>query len=211
MNELKPDIARRIIDTVGANGIPPEYGFQYFTVGLDPYLSVIDEEYLSSFIKQGGSAFKMVVGVYGGGKTHFLYCVRDIGWRHNFVASYVSLSPGGSPFHRLELVYRAIVQSIMPPLSLDEILSGYERGIVSFLRSWFSMKYQELSNKGLSEEDLREAFLGDIERIEGIESISFAKAVKSAFRALLNKREEDFINICQWLSGEGYNRRVHWL
>jgi hypothetical protein len=209
MNELRPDIARRIIDTVGANGIPPDYGFQFFTEGLDPYLSVIEEEYLASFIKKGGSTFKMVVGVYGGGKTHFLYCVRDIAWKHNFVVSYVSLSPGESPFHKLELVYRAIVRGIMPPLSPDELLSGYEKGIISFLRSWYGKKYQEFSDRGLSGGDLREALLVDIERLGGIESIGFAKAVKSAFCALLNNQEEDFINICQWLSGEGYYRRIH--
>jgi hypothetical protein len=135
MNELKPQVARRIIDTVGANGIPPQYGFQFFTAGLEPYLSVIEEEYLASFIKQGGSAFKMVVGVYGGGKTHFLYCVRDIAWNHNFAVSYVSLSPGESPFHKLELVYSAIVRNIVAPLTADELLSGYEPGIGAFLRN----------------------------------------------------------------------------
>jgi len=209
MNDLDPKIARRIIDTVGGNGIPPEYGFQFFSAGLNPYLSVIGEEYLSSFIRQGGSAFKMVVGVYGGGKTHFLYSIRDLAWNQNFVVSYVSLSPGESPFHRLELVYRAIAKGILPPLTPDELLSGYEQGIVSFLRSWFSMKYQEFSGKGLSGENLREALLNHVENIHGIESISFAKAVKSAFRALLNKQEEDFINICQWLTGDGYERRIH--
>jgi len=209
MNELDPKIARRIIDTVGGNGIPPEYGFQFFSAGLDPYLSVLEEEYLSTFIKQGGSAFKMVVGVYGGGKTHFLYSVRDLAWKQNFVVSYVSLSPGESPFHKLELVYRAIVKGILPPLTPDELLSGYEQGIVSFLCSWFSMKYQEFSGKGLSGDELREALLNHVDGIQGIESISFAKAVKSAFRALLNKQGEDFINICQWLTGDGYDRRIH--
>lgn len=209
MNELNPTVARRIIDTVGANGIPPEYGFQFFTAGLQPYLSVINDEYLSSFIKQGGSAFKMVVGVYGGGKTHFLYCVRDLAWKHNFVVSYASLSPGESPFHRLELVYSAIVRGIVPPLSPEELLSGYEQGMVSFLRTWFSLKFQEYRNKGLAGNDLHQALLNEVERLEGVESISFTKAVKAAFRALLEKQEEDFMNICQWLSGEGYDRRIH--
>lgn len=168
MNGLEPITARRIIEIVGANGIPPEYGFQFFTAGLDPYLSVIEDEYLSSFIRQGGSAFKMVVGIYGGGKTHFLYYVRDFAWKHNFVVSYVSLSPGESPFHRLELVYRAIVHGITPPLAPEELLSEYEQGIVSFLHAWFSQKYQEFRSKGLSGNTLREELLNDVERIQGI-------------------------------------------
>ncbi|HID29787.1 MAG TPA: hypothetical protein EYP19_07245, partial [Desulfobacterales bacterium] len=80
---------------------------------------------------------------------------------------------------------------------------------VGFLRSWFSAKYQQFRSRDLSGEELREALLGDIERIGRVESISFAKAVKAAFRALLDKQEEDFVTVCQWLSGEPYDRRAH--
>jgi len=66
---LDSNTARKIIEIVGGQGNPPEYGFQYFTAGLDIYLNTIDEEYLRSFVRDGGSAFKMVIGAYGGGKT----------------------------------------------------------------------------------------------------------------------------------------------
>jgi hypothetical protein len=209
MKDLDSRIARAIIDVVGSSGVPPEYGFQFFTVGLEPYLSVISEEYLSTFIKQGGSAFKMVIGVYGGGKTHFLYCVRDLAWQNNFLVSYVSLSSTYSPFHRLDLVYKAIVNGITPPLEPNELLSGYEKGIASFIRYWFGTKVKELYDKGLSKEELQETLLSQVENIEGIESISFAKAIKSAIHALSSKQEEDFANICQWLTVEDYDRRIH--
>ena len=209
MNELNPQVARSIIDRVGGPGTPPEYGFQFFTAGLDPYLDLIGDEYLSSFIKQGGAAFKMVVGVYGGGKTHFLFCLRDLAWKNNFAVSYISLKPGESPFHRLELVYSAIMRGIIPPLSPEELLSGYEQGIISFLRSWYSQEYQKYKQKGLPSDSLQDELLSEVENLSGIESISFSRAVKSAFRSLLLKQEEDFINICQWLSGEGFDRRTH--
>ena len=38
MTVLDARLARRIIDNLGSAGQPPEYGVQYFTVGLDPYL-----------------------------------------------------------------------------------------------------------------------------------------------------------------------------
>lgn len=209
MNELDKRVARVIIDTVGANGIPPEYGFQFFTAGLEPYLSIIQDEYLSTFIKQGGSSFKMVVGIYGGGKTHFLYCVRDLARKENFAVSYVRLSPGESPFHRLDLVYQAIVKGLLPPLSHEELLSGYEHGINAFIRSWYSMKYQQFITQEMSGENLRETLLNEVETLQGIESLSFLRAVKSAFKMLLDRMEEDFFNICQWLSGEGFDRRIH--
>lgn len=105
----------------------------------------------------------MVVRVYGGGKTHFLCCVRDLAWNHGFVVSYVSLSPGESPFHRLQLVYRAVVRGTIPPLAPDELLSGYEQGIASFLRSWYAQRYRTLSGQGLSGESLREELAREVE------------------------------------------------
>uniref|UniRef100_A0A7V4TWW1 ATP-binding protein n=1 Tax=Candidatus Caldatribacterium saccharofermentans TaxID=1454753 RepID=A0A7V4TWW1_9BACT len=207
--DLDSGVARRIIETVGTHGVPPEYGFQYFTAGLDPYLSVIEKEYLASFIREGGSAFKMVIGAYGGGKTHFLYCIRDLAWKHNFVVSYVRLSPTESPFHSLDRVYGAIVKGLTIPLSPEELLSGYERGIKSFLRSWFSIRQQDLKSKGFFGDDLHEEFLREIEQIEIVESLSFARAVKGALRCLLEGRSEGFECICQWLNGEPYDRKTH--
>jgi hypothetical protein len=209
MDKLDQRTARIIVESVGQNGTPPEYGVQFFTFGLDTYLSVLESEYMSSFIKQGGATFKMVVGVYGGGKTHFLYCTRDLAWKHNFVVSYVSLSPNSCPFHRLDMVYKSVVQGMTAPLSPDELLSGHERGIVPFLRSWYATKQQYYARKGLSGGELREALKGVIEDIRDIESITFANAVRSAFEALMNKNEEGFGDICQWLLGEAYVRAVH--
>ncbi len=81
--------------------------------------------------------------------------------------------------------------------------------MASFLRTWYSQKFQELSSTGVSTEALHEELLNGVETIERIESISFARAVKAAFRALTDHRKEDFINICLWLSGQGYDRRMH--
>jgi hypothetical protein len=169
----------------------------------------LEEEYLSSFIKDGGSSFKMVVGVYGGGKTHFLYCVRDMAWKYNYATSYVSLSPTESPFHKLDLVYRAIVNGLTPPLTAEELLSGYEKGIESFLRSWYAQKYGEVKSCVDKEEQIYEELEMHLDEIYGIESGSFANAVKEAFRALMYRRDEDFAVICQWLKNEGYDRKLH--
>ena len=77
MTALDWQRARSIIQQLGSSGQPPEFGVQYFSVGLDDYLNVIDEEYLSTFISFGGSAFKLVVGMYGGGKNSFpVLCAR---------------------------------------------------------------------------------------------------------------------------------------
>jgi len=139
-NKVKVDLdaatARKIIEVVGSQGNPPEYGFQYFTAGLDPYLNAIKEEYLESYIREGGSAFKMVIGAYGGGKTHFLYCIRELAWDYNYLVSYITLSPENAPFHKLELVYAAIVSGLVYRQNPEELFSEYDRGIEAVVKKW---------------------------------------------------------------------------
>jgi len=209
MNEINPLVARRIIEQVASSGQPPEFGLEFFTSGLDPYLAVLDQEYLSSYVRDGGSVFKLVVGIYGGGKTHFLYCVRNLAWQRNYATTYVSLNPSDSPFYKLEEVYRAIARGITPPLTQEELLSGYERGLDNFIRIWFAEQRSRLIDEGFEDADLSEELTRVSQQMQGIESLSFARAVGAAFRALMDDREEVFQDICQWLRGEGYDQRRH--
>ncbi|UYZ39803.1 MAG: ATP-binding protein [Candidatus Methanospirare jalkutatii] len=198
---LDSNTARKIIEIVGGQGNPPEYGFQYFTAGLDIYLNTIDEEYLRSFIRDGGSAFKMVIGAYGGGKTHFLYCIREIAWKYDYITSYITLSPEQTPFHKLEQVYRAIVANLVYRQTPEELLSGYDRGIEAVIKKWYNEKYQELSAK-LTGDAVSRELNTYASSLGPYESISFRNAVKEAFIALSERREEDFTLIMQWLKGE---------
>jgi len=208
MTTLEPTIADRIIKTL-PSGDPPAYGSQFFTAGLEPYLTVIDQEYLGSFIKNGGSAFKMVVGTYGGGKTHLLYAVRDLAWKHGYAVSYVRLAPGECPFHKLEQVYAAIAGGLTAPLSAEELLSGYEFGIRSFLKSCFAVKERGFREQGLDGERLNREMARYVETLGSIENVNFENAVKNAFMALCEGREDDADRIFQWLAGQGYDRSVH--
>jgi hypothetical protein len=211
MHQLDQKIARRIIETVGSYGTPPEWGFQYFTVGLDDYLGLIEEEYLKTFIKEdGGSTIKLVIGAYGGGKTHFLYNVRERAWNQNFVVSYVNLSPEEAPFYRLELVYRAIVNNLMYPMTPEELLAGVEKGIESFTISWYERQTEIFEEAGLTGNILDEELINYAKTIQRqIENVNFAKAITQAFICLHRDQEDDFRNIIQWLRVEGYERNVH--
>lgn len=202
MIELNRQLARTIITKLGESGTPPECGVHYFTVGLDTYLSIIENEYLVDFISSGGSSFKLVVGSYGGGKTHFLYSVRDIAWRHNYAVSYVSLSPAETPFDKLELVYKGIVNNLMYPMAPDELLKHAERGIEAFIRVWFR-KIRET----LDEDEPR--LHKYLQSIKSLESTSFTNAIKHGFEALMKGDEEKFVRVLQWLKGEGYDRNFH--
>ncbi len=198
---LTPFVARKIIETVGSQGNPPEYGFQYFSAGLDVYLDTIDEEYLKTYVKDGGSVFKMVVGIYGEGKTHFLFSVREIAWQRNYISAYIPLNPEQTPFHRLQQVYNSIVANLIYPQTSEELLSGHERGIEAVIKKWYNEKYQEISEQ-VDEDAISDELIRYISSLGSYESNSFRNAIKEAFISLLEKREDDFSVIIQWLSGE---------
>jgi hypothetical protein len=201
--DLDPISARKIIEIVGGQGNPPEYGFQYFTSGLDSYLGTIDEDYLGSFIKDGGSAFKMVIGVYGGGKTHFLYCIREVAWNYNYIASYIVLSPEQTPFYKLEQVYKTLAANLIYPQTPEELLSGYDRGIEAVIKAWYNRKYQEMVAKLPDDDSLVHRELASyVSALGPYESTSFRNAVREAFLSLAERRDDDFTLIIQWLEGE---------
>ena len=193
MNELDldPKLAKVIIHKLGSSGTPPEVGVEYFNVGLEPYLNVIENEYLNDILKYNLSSFKLIVGNYGGGKSHFLYLIRDLAWKNNYVTSYVSLSATECPFDRLELVYRNIALNITPPLSTTEILKPWEVGIEALLRKWYEQVKEEKNFLSL---------------IKNLESTSFVNATKGALSGLSNDDEELFYSLAQWLKGEDISR-----
>jgi len=130
---INPDLARHIIQRVGESGQPPEQGISYLNVGNGTYLRILEEEYLIRLKHNPrGSSFKLVQGYYGGGKTHFLYCVRDLAWKHGFLTSLVNLSPQECPYDDSVKVYAAVAMNLTsPPVS-----EGIEptRGLTDVLR-----------------------------------------------------------------------------
>lgn len=202
--------ARHVIEVVGSSGTPPEWGFQFFSAGLDGYLKVIEEDYLRSFVKDGGSSFKVVVGTYGGGKTHFLYSVRELAWKHDYLVAYCPLSHEASPFHRLDMVYKSIATNLMRPLTPDELLAGADRGLGPFLKGVYATLVEALEAEGLRGADVDarvKAIAADSTR--GIENPNFARAVRLALESLVDGDADRFEQMVQYLTVDGYDRVVH--
>ena len=202
-----PSLAKKIVYVLGASGTPPEFGVHYFTAGLDRYLKVIEEEYLDGIVKEGLSAFKLAVGSYGGGKTHFLYSIRDLAWKHGYVTSYIPLNPAECPFDKLELVYKQMVTNLAYPVTVEELTRGTERGIDSLIRVWYNSVKEDLDSKKSKQK--KSVLKEYAQSIQSIESTSFSNAVKNSFLALVEGNEDHFSLIVQWLKGEGFESRTY--
>ena len=202
--------ARRIIETVGSSGTPPQWGFHFFSAGLDSYLNVIEQDYLASYLPQGGATFKLLVGTYGGGKTHFLYSVRALGWKHGFPVAYVTLSPEASPFHRLDRVYAEIARSIALPVTSEDAFQSMETGLLPLLKMWHLRLMEDLEERDIPESKRISALVQMAERaVQGLESLQMQKALVNAVEALARDKHNELADLLQWLTAAGYARERH--
>jgi BREX system ATP-binding protein BrxC/D len=199
----EPHLARQIIETLGQSGTPLSKGVSYYNVGNESLLTAIDTHYLGSYLADGGAVFKLVVGDYGSGKSHFLYCVRDRAWQRNFAVSKVDLSPKESPYDDQRRVYGAVASSVV----WHELggLSEDEHGLTRFLEGTLR---RLVNPHGL---DLEDAETQDIPEVRAflqtlanttIDSLSFHKAVQGYFNGLLRGQERRLETLQRWLHGE---------
>src|ERR671928_1091924 len=157
----EPRLARQIIDVLGQSGTPLSKGVSYYNVGNESLLNAIDTHYLGSYLADGGAVFKLVIGDYGSGKSHFLYCVRDRAWAREFAVSKVDLSPKESPYDDQRRVYAAVASSLvwheLGSLSEDE--HGLSRFLEGTLRRLAGARGADLEDEGVQEIPEVRAFL----------------------------------------------------
>ncbi len=184
-----------IINKLGSTGTPPEIGIEEFTIGLDKYLKVVDSEYLNGILKNYHlSSFKIVIGNYGGGKTHFLYSIRNLAFKNNYVVAYVALNPTECPFDKLELVYKQVINNIQIPAPDNDIMSPPITGIEAFIEHWYNSVKEKINHV--------DAINDYLNVLKGVESISFLNAVKSAFFNLASDNYEELQAVLQYLKTE---------
>lgn len=193
--ELSPGLARQILRRLGESGQPPEEGVLALNVGNETYLRVLDEEYLARLAGEPlGSGFKLVQGYYGGGKTHFLYCVRERAWRRGFLTALVSLSPRECPYDDPVKVYAAVATSLAAP----PVAAGAEptRGLPDVLRDLV-----EDRREAMGEEALGQWIKKTAARVPA-ESHSFRQATSGFLSACLGEDAGRQAVLEAWLRGE---------
>lgn len=202
MNLSKPE-AQHIVRKLGESGIPPTRGLEAYTVGIDSLLETLEDEYLRGYLRDGGSSFKLVVGEYGSGKSHFLYCLRDKAWANGFVVSRTELSPKECPYDNQLKVYQAVISNLIfhdPDPNVEDT-----QGLEAFLENHF---FNALKTLGVDSPmtsiglDLRaKLWLDTILRFK-VESPSYRHAVYFYLQAVAEENEAKKRLISAWLRGE---------
>jgi hypothetical protein len=118
---------RETVDALRA-GTVPKRGLDLLAVGMDRFATAIDDELDS--VRGGAGRFKAVRGEYGSGKTFFARWLQERARRGGFAVAEVQISEAETPLHRLETVYRRLMER----LSTGDQEQGAFRSIVD---AWF--------------------------------------------------------------------------
>jgi len=190
---------RETIDALRA-GTVPRRGLDLLAVGMDRFEAAIDGELEAA--RAGSGVLKAVRGEYGSGKTFFARWLQERAKRTGFAVTEVQISETETPLHRLETVYRRLMER----LSTANQEQGAFRSIVD---TWFfALEEDVLAEAGDSVPDqaellertseLMEKRLASITQIAPAFSASL-RGYRSAMAAGDNASAEALL---AWLSGQ---------
>jgi hypothetical protein len=133
--------AARRNDIVGAlrRGTVPNAGLDALAVGIDSFAATLDEELAS--VSSGHGGFKAVRGEYGTGKTFFGRWLQERARAKGFATSEVQINETETPLHRLETIYRRLVER----LGTADSSTGAFRSVID---GWFFALEQDVMADG---------------------------------------------------------------
>lgn len=196
---ISPKKRSEVLDAL-RRGTVPHKGLEELAVGLNQFQSVVDEQL--DKVAEGGAEFKAIRGDYGCGKTFFSRWIQERAKRMNFAISEVQISETETPLHRLETVYRRLIER----LATATVDQGAFRDIID---GWFFSLEEELIQSGTAPDnsqaeileranELMEKRLAEVSRHN-----SQFSAVLRAYRDCLT--EEDQVaaeGLLAWLAGQ---------
>jgi hypothetical protein len=184
-----------IVDAL-RRGTVPQRSLDAFAVGLDPFEAALGEELES--VRRGRGQFKAVRGEYGSGKTFFARWLQERARRLGFATAEVQISETETPLHRLETVYRRLMERLAtadtPSAALRSIVDG-----------WFFALEQDVLAEGADASGLLERTgalmerrLADITR----QAPAFAATLR-AYRSALAANDAALADgLLAWLAGQ---------
>lgn len=140
---ISPRRAAEIVDAL-RRGTVPRASLDAFCVGLERFEPAMDSDL--DAVASGRGVFKAVRGDYGCGKTFFTRWLADRARKRGFVTSEVQISETETPLHKLETVYRRLMER----LATADTPDGALRTIVD---GWFHVLEEDVIAEGVPPDD----------------------------------------------------------
>ena len=194
--------AARRDDIVGAlrRGTVPSAGLDALAVGIDSFAPTLDEELAT--VSSGRGGFKAVRGEYGTGKTFFGRWLQERARAKGFATSEVQINETETPLHRLETIYRRLVER----LGTADSSTGAFRSVID---GWFFALEQDVLADGSIDANDANALLEQTQALmeAQLATISktapaFSAVLRTYRRALADGDNQLAEGLISWLAGQ---------
>lgn len=176
-------------------GVTPNIGIQHIQVGRSNELQAMYKDI--ERICDGGSAFRLIIGDYGSGKTFFLSVVRSMALEKMLVTVNADLSPDRR-IHASAGQARNLYSELMRNIATRTKPDG--GAITNIVEKFITLARQEADQKGV---DVTEAIQSRLQKLtELVGGYDFAKIIEAYWQGHENSDEYLKSNAIRWLRAE---------
>lgn len=191
---LRPRERDALIQSLRA-GVTPLLGARHIQVGRDAEIAALEKNL--DHIADGGSAFRLVIGEYGSGKTFFMNLVRGAAMDRQLVVAHADLNPS----RRLQSSggeARSLYAELMKNLATRTKPEG--GALQTVVEKFITTALTEARKAGSKPEDIIHERLGNLSEL--VMGYDFATVTAAYWRAY--EKDDDALkdNAVRWLRGE---------
>jgi predicted ABC-type ATPase len=191
---IRPKERDAIIQSLKA-GVTPKLGIQHIQVGRSNEMNALFKDI--ERIMDGGSAFRLIIGEYGSGKTFFLSVVRSIALEKKLVTVNADLSPDRR-IHASNGQARNLYSELMRNMATRNKPDG--NALTSVVERFITQARQEAESKGCGVVDIIYDKLSALTEMVG--GYDFAKVIEAYWCGYEQDNETLKINAVRWLRAE---------
>ena len=191
---IRPRERDSIIQSLKA-GVAPRSGIQHIQVGRVKEIEAIDKDI--DRIAQGGSAFRLIIGEYGSGKTFFLSVIRAIALEKQLVSVNADLSPDRR-IHASAGQARNLYSELMRNMATRNRPQG--NALTAIVERFVNQSKQTATETGVSVASVIDERLSSL--AEHVGGYDFAKVIEAYWRGHENSNDELMSNAIRWLRAE---------
>lgn len=191
---IRPRERDAIIQALRA-GVVPRVGQQHIQVGRHNEVKALVSDV--STISQGGSAFRIVIGEYGSGKTFFLNLIKAVALKEKLVTLHADLSPDRRIYSTSGQARALYVELVGNMATLAKPEGG---AMSSILERFITSAITQGKEEGISTEAVITARLQILS--EQVGGYDFAQVVLSYWKGYNEGNHTLQENAIRWMRGE---------
>lgn len=198
MASIRPRERSAIIQSLRA-GVTPRTGLEYIQVGRVNEVKALIEDLDN--ISDGGSAFRIVIGDFGAGKSFFLQLIRYIALEKGMVVINADLSPDRRLF-----ASNGQARNLYKELARNLSTRAHPEGnaLISVIEKFLTEQRRSAEEKGLDVDRVIKDKLNSLSEL--VDGYDFAQVVASYWKAF-NEDDEDLKNaVVRYFRGEYTSR-----